>query len=256
MESGSVLACDIGNTRMAFAQVIGEDVTNVHRFTVDQSPSLAAMLQEVWEGLPEPRKVVASSVNPKHLEAVEAAVGEALGESVIVIGRDIPPPITTDLPEPARIGTDRLCSAAMAFARLQQACAVATFGTAITIDCVSQDGMFLGGAILPGLRASARALAQWTAALPEVELVKPDWVYGRNTREAIVGGIVIGARGALRELVEKYATELGQWPPLILTGGDAELVGEGYDIVQAIVPELCLMGVGLAWELARPESQE
>ncbi len=51
------------------------------------------------------------------------------------------------------------------------------------------------------------------------------------------------ARGALRELIEAYATELGHWPPVILTGGDARLVGGDPNesgLVQAIVPDLVL----------------
>ncbi len=101
---------------------------------------------------------------------------------------------------------------------------VADFGTAITIDCVNDEGVFQGGAILPGLDMAAKSLQAGTAQLPLVELSNPDWVFGKDTRQAIVGGLVYGARGALRELVETYATELGHWPVVILTGGDAALV--------------------------------
>ena len=67
---------------------------------------------------------------------------------------------------------------------------------------------------------------------------------------AIVGGLVRGARGALRELVEAYATELGHWPIVIATGGDAELVcgkASESELVQAVVPELSLRGVAMAY---------
>jgi len=137
----------------------------------------------------------------------------------------------------------------MAHFRLETACVVADFGTAITIDCVNDEGVFLGGAILPGLSMGAAALAAGTERLPEVAPAAPDWVFGRDTREAIVGGLVYGARGALRELAEAYATALGRWPPVIATGGDAELVCKGSEIVQAIVPDLCLMGVALAVQM-------
>jgi len=143
----------------------------------------------------------------------------------------------------------------MAYFRLQSACVVADFGTAITIDCVSDNGIFLGGAILPGLHVGAEALARRTALLPEVRLARPEWVFGKDTRQAIVGGLVYGARGALRELTEAYATELGRWPPVIATGGDAELVAGGYDIVQAIVPDLCLLGVALAYQKTQLEEK-
>jgi type III pantothenate kinase len=250
----SILAVDVGNSRIAMGCVIDEKVTHARRLSDPDPDELGDALAAVWREMDPPKAVAASSVSPPALQAVVAAAGERLERNVPVIGEDLPLPIETDLPEPGRIGTDRLCSAAMAYHRLQSACVVADFGTAVTIDCVSQEGTFLGGAILPGLAIGAEGLARSTACLPKVALSRPDWVFGADTRQAIVGGLVYGARGALRELTEAYATELGRWPPLILTGGDAELVGAGYDIVHAIVPDLCLMGIALAYQQARADS--
>lgn len=237
----------MGNSRLAMGCVIDENVSSVHRMSEAAPAALGDALAEIWREMDPPKAVVASSVNPAALEVLAAGAGERLGQDVLVVGSDLPLPIETDLPEPGGIGTDRLCSAAMAYHRLQSACVVADFGTAITIDCVSDEGVFLGGAILPGLAMGVEGLARDTAYLPRVDLQRPDWVFGSDTRRAIIGGLVYGARGALRELTEAYATELGRWPPLVLTGGDAELVGGGYDIVHAIVPELCLMGIALAY---------
>ncbi|KPK85761.1 MAG: hypothetical protein AMJ81_02820 [Phycisphaerae bacterium SM23_33] len=242
---------DVGNSRIAMGCVIDERASSVRRMSEAGPDALGDALANIWREMDSPKAVVASSVNPAVLQVVTAAAGERLHQNVLVVGSDLPLPIETLLPEPERIGTDRLCSAAMAYHRLQSACVVADFGTAITIDCVSDDGVFLGGAILPGLAIGAEGLARHTAYLPRVALERPDWVFGTDTRRAIIGGLVYGARGALRELTEAYATELGRWPPLILTGGDAELVGGGYDIVHAIVPELCLMGIALAYHQCR-----
>jgi type III pantothenate kinase len=246
----SVLACDVGNTAVHFAAVTGEDVGEVHTLRVGELAGLGAELAALWTQLPQPRELVACSVNEPALKALEAAAQESLAEPVLVIGRDLPLPMETDLPAPRAVGVDRLCAALAAFDRLGVACVVADFGTAITIDCVSDEGKFLGGAILPGLAMSARALHQYTAQLPEVELAEPDWVFGKDTRQAIVGGLVRGSRGALRELTEAYATELGHWPPIILTGGDATLIGGEpnlSELVQAIVPDLVLRGAAAAY---------
>ena len=127
---------------------------------------------------------------------------------------------------------------------------VADFGSAITIDCVNADGVFQGGAILPGLQMGARALASQTAQLPQVELAEPHWVFGQDTAQAIISGLVRGARGALRELVETYATEMGAWPAVILTGGDARLICPDLnesELAQAIVDDLVLRGAAIAY---------
>jgi len=248
-QAKATLACDVGNSRIAIGCVMDEQAAPVRRLGAEALGDLPEALVEVWAQMPDPKRIVASSVCPDHLAALESAADGRLGQKVLVVGRDLPLPIDTDLPDPQRIGTDRLCSAAMAYRRLQSACVVADFGTAITIDCVNDDGVFLGGAILPGLALSAEALAGGAAALPKVALARPDRVFGKDTRQAICAGLVYGARGALRELTEAYAIELGKWPPLICTGGDAELVAGGYDIVHAIVPDLCLMGIALAGRL-------
>lgn len=250
-----ILACDVGNTRISLAHVFEEQVAGLHRLGKEELDRLADVLSDLWKSIPEPKAIVASSVNPGNLEKLQAAAAR-LGQQVLVVGADIPLPLSTDLPEPQRCGSDRLCAAAMAYHRLGQACVVADFGTAITIDCVNDDGVFLGGAIMPGLSLGASALGGGTALLPKVSLERPTWVFGKDTRQAIVAGLVYGARGALRFLAEAYATELKKWPVVILTGGDAELVREEQGIEQAIVPELTLLGVALAYHLAKGEIVE
>lgn len=247
-----ILACDVGNTRISLAEVFEEQVSNLHRLGKDQLDELPKALAQVWAAMPEPKTIVACSVNPANLDKLKSAAA-SLGEELLVVGAELPLPIRTDLTEPDRCGADRLCAAAMAYYRLGQACVVADCGTAITVDCVSDEGVFLGGAIMPGVSLGASALAGGTALLPKVALERPTWVFGKDTRQAIIGGLVYGARAAIQILTESYATELKKWPLLLLTGGDAELIREEQGLEQAVVPELTLMGVALAFHLAKGE---
>ena len=251
-EAKPVLAIDVGNSRVSLGWAPDEEVRDVQRVAAaDLADAIGDALQGLWAKMPSPGVVVASSVNSATSDMISRAAADRLGRDLLLIGRDVPLPIETALDEPQHVGTDRLCAAAMAYHRVGQACVVADFGTAVTIDCVDGEGVFLGGAILPGLNTGAEALARSTA-LPKVALRRPDWVFGRDTPQAIIGGLIYGARGALREMVELYATELKLWPQLILTGGDAELVADGCDFVDAVVADLTLMGVALACRLAPP----
>lgn len=246
----AVLACDVGNSTIRLATVRGEEASEVITVRVGELTSLAEPLAAMWSADAAPSDIAASSVNAPALKAVEAAVSEAFHRETLVVGRDLPLPLDTDIDKPHSIGIDRLCCAAAAFDRLGTACVVADFGTAITIDCVNDEGVFLGGAIMPGLAMSAQALYDSTAQLPRVDLARPDWTFGKDTTQAIVGGLVNGARGALRLFVEAYAMKLKHWPPVIATGGDAELVCDdpaSQDLVRAIVPDLALRGVALAY---------
>ena len=248
----NVLACDVGNTTISFAHVSAEDVTDMQTIRLDQPAELGRKLAALWSRMPQPKAIVAASVNPPGLSDLETAASETLDETVLVVGRDLPLPLPLqkNLPEPELIGVDRLCCAAAAYDRLGSACVVADFGTAITVDCVNDDGVFLGGAIMPGLSLSAKCLHTNTAQIPLVDLTEPDWVFGADTRQAVIAGIVRGARGALRALVESYAEKLGSWPVVILTGGDAELICPDLkesDLVQAVVSDLALRGAAMAY---------
>jgi len=246
----NILACDAGNTTIHFAHVRGDDIRGAQAVRIGALGELGRKLADLWREMDQPKKIVACSVNPSALKALEAAADEETGQDVIVIGRDVPLPMETELPDPQSVGTDRLCCAVAAYDRIGQACVVADFGTAITIDCVNDDGVFLGGTIMPGLAMSAEALHNGTAQLPRVEPTEPPGVIGKDTNQAMVGGIIFGARGALRERIEAYATLLGHWPLVILTGGDARLIcpdPNTSELVQAVVPDLVLRGVAMAY---------
>jgi type III pantothenate kinase len=161
-----------------------------------------------------------------------------------------------DLPAPERVGIDRLL-AALAVNRLRETdrpAVIADLGTAIKVDAVSAGGAFLGGAILPGIRMSARALQQQTDLLPDIELVRleqaPEAV-GKSTNAAIHSGLFWGAVGAIRELVARYTEQFGTEPLVVLAGGAAPAVARLLRQDAIYEPHLVLSGIAIS-ALAEP----
>jgi len=250
VEVPAVLVCDCGNTSIRIACIVGEEVSDYSHFDIQNTDWLKKTLKLIISNASGPLVTVACSVNPDGLEKFQQAVSEIMSQQVLVVGRDIPMPMPIKTTNPQSVGTDRLCAAVAAYDRLGSACVVADFGSAATIDCVDDEGAFLGGAIMPGLAMSARALGQYTAALPTVDLIEPEGIFGTTTEEAIRNGIINGARGALRAIVEAYAEKLNIWPLVVLTGGDAKLLCPDIQedgIVQAVVEDLTLRGVAMAY---------
>lgn len=248
-----LIAVDIGNSNIAIAVFVKDELKRCERIDVDQLDTLAETITSLRQ-LCGPQShgantvpVVVSSVNTKTETLVAAAVLSTLNQDILVIGRDVPLEIKHALENPESVGTDRLLNAAAAYAVIKDACVVADFGTATTIDCVNHYGIFLGGTIQPGLRLAAQCLHEHTAALPEVCPVVPTDDYGNNTEKAIQHGIYFGAVGALRGIVERYATLLGRWPQVVLTGGYAKLIAQHADFADSLVPDLCLDGIFLAY---------
>lgn len=248
----TALVADLGNSRVALGLWNADGLQRVTRHDVLDESDWRDKLAILTRTEPRPRTLVVSSVNPARLSTLESIAREQ-GLTPLVIRRDLPLPLRLEGVEPETVGTDRICCAAAAFERVHTACVAASFGSAITIDLISEQGTFLGGTILPGLNMSLRALHDYTAALPQIVLGPPPAdAAGRNTEEAMLSGVVYGAIGALREIVERYATRLGKWPPLVVSGGNALLLQQHADFIDAVVPDLCLMGAVLALQRGAP----
>lgn len=123
-------------------------------------------------------------------------------------------PLVVRVPRPDMVGIDRLLDA-LAANRLRtpgRPAVVVDVGTAITVDLIAPDGAFLGGAILPGIAMSARAMHEFTDLLPLLgvsDLAEPPPVVGRATEPAMRSGLFWGAVGAVRELVARMSIEAG-----------------------------------------------
>lgn len=244
------MVLNVGNTRLAVGAFVAGELEYVDRVHYDQRDKLNEILRQAWSKIEDKDSpaVAGASVNPAAMEAVEHAVAGVTGEKVDWVGRDIDLPLRVLTDPPTETGVDRVCNVAAAFEQLGKACVVVDAGTAITVDCCNDKGDFLGGAIAPGISMQLNALHERTAKLPRVDLATPQGVFGRSTKEAIRHGVYYGVRGMVKELVEQYATELGFWPEVIATGGDAAKLFEGWeDIVHAISPDLTLYGIALAY---------
>lgn len=240
----SILAVAIGNSRTRLGLF---DPEGLHRPESIANASAAEIASAVRSRLAEAGgvMVVVATVNPGAADALERELGEA-GGGVYRVGRDVPIPIHHDVQSPERVGQDRLLNALGAFSRSKQACVVIDAGTAVTVDFVDGEGVFQGGAILPGLSMMLRSLHAGTAALPEVEFapVGIERPFGKVTEEAMRLGVFAAVRGAVRELLDRYAEAYGGYPRVIATGGDAPvLFEEGESVVEHIVPDLQLIGI-------------
>ena len=72
---------------------------------------------------------------------------------------------------PKEVGADRIANAVAAYDLYGGPSIVVDFGTANTIEAISEQGEYLGGAIFPGIEISMDALFGRAAALRRVELV-------------------------------------------------------------------------------------
>lgn len=255
----NIIAIDIGNTNISVGLFVEDSERYIKTVGGDENDKLAEILVSAWEEIPfvtgaNVKKrdgfIVVSSVNSERTKAVGDICRSKLDEKIKIIGRDVPLPIEMGVDDPMAVGTDRVVNAAAAFAVVEDAVVVADFGTAVTIDLVDEEGVFLGGVIAPGFGISAKALNLMTDNLPDTghKVETPKNPTGANTLEAINCGLYYSAVGLLKMVVEKYAEELGRWPQVIVTGGAAEAIKADCDFVDSWVPNLSVRGIVLAYK--------
>ena len=261
----SIIAIDIGSTNISIGLFLDGKEDFIRSFARAEEAEVRECLVDAWRKIPvlESSKegkrngvIVVSSVRPTSTDMIRRIAEESLDEKIRVIGDDIPLPISVWVDEPAKVGTDRVVSAAAAYAVVEDAVVVADFGTAVTIDLVDAQGVFLGGVICPGFEISAQALKDNTAQLPKVKVHKPSGPYGKNTADAINCGLYYSIIGGMEEIIRRYAEQIGRWPQTIITGAGAETIKDDCPFVDNYVPHLVVKGIVLAYKKYIEEKSE
>ena len=253
----NIIAIDIGNNNITIALFVDSDEKFIKSIDGSDRRQITDILVDAWNRFPPVKSskvnkregvIVVSSVKPEWCDMVRDICAEQLDEKIKVVGADVDLPIEMGVDNKYEVGTDRIIAAAAAFAVVENAVAVADFGTAITIDLVDEEGIFLGGVIAPGFGVSAEALGINAAQLPKVEVKRPKDPIGANTVDAINAGLYYSAVGLLKTVCENYAVQLGTWPQTIVTGGYAEIIKPDCEFVDSWVPNLVVKGIVLAYK--------
>jgi type III pantothenate kinase len=150
---------------------------------------------------------------------------------------------------PRELGPDRVVNAVAAHHLYGKPVIIIDLGTATTFDVVSKQGDYLGGAIAPGINIASEALFNRTAVLPRVELIPPKQVIGKNTIAAMQSGIIFGYIGLIEGIVQRIKQELGSKAKVVATGGNAYPIAKEIPAIDAINPDLTLIGLRLIYEM-------
>lgn len=244
-----IIVFDVGNTATHVATWHENNLKTPLGVDTGDDAAIKQSFEAHVDAMPNGRvaAVVIGSVVKEATGRIADLVQTALDRRPLVIGDAIPLPMDVAVTDASAVGVDRVCAAYAVFDRLQTGCICVDFGTAVTVDLVDDGGVFLGGAILPGIRLQLATLSEHTSALPLIEPGVPELPYGRDTTEAIQAGVCRGIAGAVRELVEGYASHLNRWPQVVASGGDAAFMKPFVDFIDTFVTDITLRGIGLAY---------
>lgn len=254
-----LLAFDIGNTNLTVGLWKGDQLAAQWRYATRRdatSDELAANLyvsfQTAGLAFSDVTGVAISSVVPSLTPQSVKFSRVYFKLEPLVVSHNLDLGLKNVYEDPRAVGADRLVNGLAAWSKAGRAVVVADFGTATTVDAVSSDGTYLGGAIAPGIGISTDALFRAAAKLPRVELLAPPRALARNTSESIQAGLVFGYAGLTKELIARCAAEIeeefGEKPAVYATGGLAELIAPLVPQIESVEANLTLDGLRMIWE--------
>lgn len=251
-----LLAIDVGNTQTHLGAFDGPRLAEHWRFATDDSDTadelatrISALLSLRGLSLTAVSATAVSSVVPRLSVEYQRMTPPYLGHECLMVAPGVKTGMPVRLDNPHELGADRLVNAVAAYTRVRGACAVVDFGTAITVDAISDSGEYLGGAIAPGVQISMEALAERAARLPEVDFAEPLTAIGRTTQASLQAGMIYGFAGAIDSISSRVNAELGGQAHFIATGGMASSIVPHCASIDEVDDLLTLKGLRLIYDL-------
>ena len=220
-----ILAIDMGNTNIVIGGIddrrtyfLERITTNRFKTDLEYAINVKNILEIYGVSTADIEGAIISSVVPPLNATLISAVEKICGKTPMKTG------INIIMDNPKSVGADRIVNAVAAVQEHKPPLIIIDMGTATTLCAIDQNGAYVGGAILPGLRVSLDALSAKTAQLPAISLDIPHHVIGKNTIDSMRSGIMYGNAAMLDGLIDRMSEELGGKPTVLATGGLSQFV--------------------------------
>lgn len=249
-----LLVVDVGNTHITLGVFDGEDLKATFRMTAKQPRTsdeygiqLCDLLVHRNFNIHDITDVIVSSVVPDVMHSLGSAIIKYFGIKAMVPSTlDMGLKINTE--HPKEIGPDRIVDAVAAYEKYGGPVIVVDYGTATTYDVVTEEGVFEGGVISPGIRTSARALWGGAAMLPEIEIRNPGTIIAKETVSSMQGGLVYGYIGQTEYIVNKMKAAGYENAKVVATGGLGNIIVSETNVIDVYDKYLTLDGLRIIYE--------
>ncbi len=228
------LVVDIGNTRIKAAVFDKEELVRLWIFEEFTKTQVA----DIQSYFPISQAIVSDTGKSTSFEALEDIPYHVLSSELKL-------PIAIYYHTPNTLGADRLAGVVGAQTLFpDQNNLVIDMGTCITFDVVDKNGIYQGGAILPGVSMKFKALHTYTYKLPLLHIENDTVVdfIGKDTKSSIYSGVMNGTLCEIEGFVNKYQavyTSLN----VIFTGGDSIYFEKRVNFQNFVSANLLLIGL-------------
>ena len=234
-----IITIDIGNTRAKYAIFEGNSIVENGVFSIDNRE-----LETIIDAHPRLKRGILSTVNG-HIDDVK---DQAKAIDLKVLTCDLKLPFSIGINNPNEVGADLLAAAAAAFDRFKgNNVLVIDAGSCITYQIMNKEGVFVGGAISPGVQLRLKAMCEHTALLPLVEANYNPSLVGTDTITCIQSGVMNGIRAELSGLIDRYS-EIYEDLIIFIGGGDNNFLDKKLENRIFADPNLVMNGLRIILE--------
>ncbi len=250
-----LLAVDIGNTHTVLG--LYERSTLAAHFRLSSVPTrtedeafvtFSFLCGQKSLDLKQIGGAILSSVVPEITPIYVRMIRQHLGLEPIQVNARMDCGLKILYENPDAVGADRVCNAVAGYFKYGGPIVIVDFGTATTFDCVSEEGEYLGGLIMPGIETASIDLHRRAAKLPKVELTFPERLIATNTADSLRAGIMYGVVESVDGILRRLRRELGANTRMIGTGGLAHTIVQRSEMLREIEPHMVLEGLRLIHE--------
>lgn len=143
---------------------------------------------------------------------------------------------------PEQLGIDRWLAMIAVWTETKKGFIVVDAGSALTLDVVDNSGQHLGGHIIPGLSMQKKSLtADTDKVLFESNSDASAYRLGHSTSEAVHNGCLSTLCSYIAEMYNYHKGNDNL--PLILTGGDADILSKALSVDNNVQKHLVLNGL-------------
>lgn len=250
-----ILAIDMGNTNIVIGCMEGEKILFAERLsTIIGKTKLEYLVElktllELYHIAPEDIDgCIISSVVPPLTNTIKRAVTGLIDCKPIVIGPGLKTGMNILMDQPASVGADLIVNAVAAVRYYGAPAIIIDMGTATTISVVDKKKNYVGGMIMPGVRAALDSLVSKTSQLPKIALEAPDKLIATNTVNCMKSGIVIGQAASMDGMIDRTLEELGYDAVVVCTGGLSSTIMAHSRRNIILDEDLTLKGLGIIFE--------
>jgi len=252
-----LLALDVGNTNVTIGIFDGDQIraswrmaTDLERLPDEYAVTILGLLRTEDIEPREIKQAIMASVVPDLAPVFEQLCRRYFSVEPLVVDTGTRTGVRIVYDNPREVGADRIVDVVAALHLYgPPPLIIVDFGTATVFDAVSSEGVYLGGAIAPGIGIASEALFERAAKLYRVELERPKTAIGKNTVAAIQSGTLYGYVGLIEGMVARFKKELGGQARVIATGGWAGRLARETNVFDAVDENLTLTGLRLIYEM-------